>query len=97
MKKVFNIVLAIILLCAFVGGIIYYNHFHNNIGKDKALEIALDDAGLKKTDVYEIEIDYEGDRSFSRYEIEFKNQGYEYIYLIKANSGEIVQASKSFD
>ncbi len=61
------------------------------IGSDRAKEIALEHAGLTKTNVHnlELEIDYEGGRMV--YEIEIYADQKEYDYDINAETGEIVK------
>ncbi|MGN1345185.1 MAG: PepSY domain-containing protein, partial [Eubacteriales bacterium] len=61
------------------------------IGSERALEIALDHAGLSEAEVYglEVEIDYE--HGVMVYEVEFDVIGYEYDYDINAVTGEIVK------
>lgn len=60
------------------------------IAKDKAIEIALNKAGLTKGEVYDLESDL--DREIQRviWEVDFETLEYDYSYEIDANTGEIV-------
>ncbi len=64
------------------------------IGRDKALEIALADAGATKDAIkcLEIEMDYE--RGVMVYNVEFDANKYEYEYDIDAITGKIVDVEK---
>ena len=69
------------------------------IGEDKALEIALADAGLSKDDVTltAVKLDYEDDRGVYEYEVEFHQGQTEYDYSIDAVTGEIRDKDKDID
>ena len=59
------------------------------ISKDDALAIVLKDAGLSKSQVKELEIDYDSERGVLTYEIEFEYGNHEYDYEVNAVSGAI--------
>ena len=61
------------------------------IGRDKAISIALDSAGVKQADVrdLETEMDYEG--GVMVYEVEFETADAEYEFDINALNGDIVR------
>ena len=69
------------------------------IGEDKALEIALSDAGLTKDDVTfsAVKLDYEDDRGAYEYEVEFYQGNVEYSYSIDAVTGDIWERDKDID
>lgn len=67
------------------------------ITRDEALNIALADAGLKKADVRDIDVELDYERSLKVYEVDFESGGFEYSYDINAISGEIVQREKELD
>ena len=60
------------------------------IGRTAALEAALEDAGLRKNEVRDIEIERKTKDGIVVYEVEFESAGTEYEYLINARTGEIV-------
>ncbi len=62
------------------------------IGKKKARNIALKDAGLKKSQVsyLNVNLDYEDDYNADIYEVEFNKGRTEYSYDINAYTGEIL-------
>lgn len=67
----------------------------NNIGKDKALEIALNDAGLAKTDVRDIEVELDREVvGTTAYEVSFEEGFDDYDYVIDAETGEILKSKK---
>lgn len=67
------------------------------ITRDEALQIALDDAGLKKSEIKKLEVDLDNDDGVLSYEIEFERKldddtsDYEYEYDIDAYTGEILK------
>lgn len=64
-----------------------------DIGKNKATEIALEDAGVTEADVTRLRVSKDRDRGEDIYEVEFTSQNTEYEYEILASNGDIV----SFD
>lgn len=62
------------------------------IGKDKATQIAYQDAKVSQPTLKEIELDYE--KGVMVYEIEFIKDGIEYEYDIDAQSGQILKRDK---
>ena len=65
------------------------------IGKDKALEIALSDAGVRSVTWSEVEMDY--DDGFMTYEVEFTYNNREYDYEINATTGDILESNREYD
>lgn len=64
----------------------------SDIGKDKAAEIALTDAGLTEAEVTRLRVSKDSDDGQTIYEIKFTNETTEYEYEILASSGEILSA-----
>ena len=64
------------------------------ISKDDAKRIALENAAVLESDIfdYEIELDYE--RGILSYEISFETKDFEYDYDINANDGTIINSEK---
>lgn len=65
------------------------------IGRDKALEIALSDAGVSSPTWSEVEMDY--DDGFMTYEVEFTYNNREYDYEINAITGDILESNREYD
>ena len=65
------------------------------IGRDKALEIALSDAGVSSPTWSEVEMDY--DDGFMTYEVEFTYNNREYDYEINAINGDILESNREYD
>ena len=61
------------------------------IGEDAALKIALEDAGLSKSDVSRIQCELDYDDGRTEYEIEFHKGMTEYSYTLDAFSGKILE------
>ncbi len=68
-----------------------------HIGAGRAEEIALNHAGLKRSQVSDFEIELKDRKSPPYYEVEFKYGGYEYEYEIHAESGKILEFEKEID
>ena len=88
MKK---ILIAVVLLCTLC--LSACSPFGSKlIGKDAALEIALNDAGVEKAKAIDIDIELESDKYNQWYEVEFDAGNLEYDYRIQAETGEILTA-----
>ena len=83
----FVLILAIVLAacgCVFGGP--------KKIGKNAALQAALEDAGLTSEKVADIDIELERDIRSSWYEVSFESGRLEYDYKINAYTGEIISS-----
>ncbi len=60
------------------------------IGQAAALKIALDDAGLKESDVRDLDVELEKTLRKEYYEVDFEYGPYDYEYKIEAYTGEII-------
>ncbi len=67
------------------------------IGNDKASTIALNHAGLSKSQARGFECKLDRENGITVYEVEFEYKGYEYEYEINAVSGKIISVEKSRD
>lgn len=67
------------------------------IGEEKALEIALNKANVKKSDANIIKIELDSDDGFMVYEIEFNVSPYEYDVDIHAENGKVLKFEKEAD
>lgn len=61
------------------------------IGKDKALEIALAKAGLKKSQISGYDVEFECDDGIITYDVEFYSGSVEYEFEIDATTGSILE------
>ena len=66
----------------------------DKITKDEAKKIALNHAGVKETDTYNLKAEYDRDDGVESYEIEFKTKDFEYEYDIAVKTGEILKSKK---
>jgi uncharacterized membrane protein YkoI len=64
------------------------------ISKTKALKIALKHSGFKKSQVYDIDIDWDYEQGRYIYEVSFDKGSKEYNYDIHATTGKILKAQK---
>ena len=85
-KKIFCLGLALFILCS----LIYKSHSALYIKKDEALMIALEDAGLSSSEIFDAEVDFERVRNQAWYEIEFESSSGEHEYTLDARNGEII-------
>ena len=60
------------------------------ITKDKAISIALKDAGIQGADAHNVEVEFDCEDSILVYEVEFPGQGGFWEYVINARTGEIL-------
>ncbi len=67
------------------------------ISKDKALSIALNNAKLNKSDVYDISVELDYKYGQTVYEIDFDYNKYDYEYYINATTGKIIHHFKEID
>ena len=68
-----------------------------DIGKDKAVQIALEDAKLTETDVSRLYVEKDLENGKDTYEVKFFNDSKEYEYEILAGDGKIVKSSFSIE
>ena len=61
-----------------------------NIGKDAALEVALEDAGVNESDTTRLKVSEDRDDGRTIYEIQFDADGREYDYEVQASDGKIL-------
>lgn len=67
------------------------------IGEEKAIAIALGNAGLNQNSVTELECEYDIERGVAVYDVSFKSAGIEYDYEINAATGDIIKAETEKD
>ncbi|MBQ6401701.1 MAG: PepSY domain-containing protein, partial [Firmicutes bacterium] len=67
------------------------------ITKEKALAIALENAGINESDVTYSHAYFDCDDGVMIYEVDFKAGGREYDYEIDATTGEVIQAESEVD
>ncbi len=67
------------------------------IGRDSALQAALNHAGVSQSDVYDLKIEQELDDRTPHYEIEFKAGRVEYDYEIDAANGNVLKFDQEHD
>lgn len=63
-----------------------------DIGKDAALETALDDAGVKESDTTRMKVAEDKEDGRKIYEVQFDAAGKEYDYEVQASDGRILSA-----
>ncbi len=69
----------------------------SGIDKDKAVQIALDDAKLAETDISRLYVEKGFENGKDTYEVKFTNGSKEYEYEILADDGKIVKSSFSIE
>ena len=58
---------------------------------------ALEHAGVKAEDAYDLSVELDNEHGKAIYEAEFKSGGYEYEYEIDASTGDVLKFDKEFD
>ena len=65
--------------------------------RDRAIEIALQAAGLARADVRDLEAETEREQNGVFWEVEFEAGGYDYTYDIHAENGSIINQKREPD
>ena len=94
MKKAFLIGFVLILAAALIVGFFLWRGSAGRIGRDRALEIALNDAGLTRAEVRDVSVDFERENSTAFYEVSFEQGLQEYEYAVDAASGKILYGGR---
>lgn len=94
MKKFFKTIAVIFVFLLVLGGAVggYFIHRHNSmyIGRDEALRIALNDAGVDASAIRDRDIDFDSGYGSAWYDVDFETAGMEYEYSLDAVTGEIL-------
>ena len=69
----------------------------SDIGEDRAVEIALADAGIAEADASYLRVHLDRDDGFIYYDVDFASQGMEYDYAIQVSDGAILKAEREWD
>lgn len=67
------------------------------ISRDKALEIALNTAGINQADIRDLDIELDTERGILVWEIDFEHKDLEYSYDVNAVDGTITKAKRELD
>lgn len=89
MKKLAAAIIAVAAAGMFTGCGIFGG---NDIGRDEALQVALDDAGVDEADTTRLKVSEDRDDGRKVYEIQFDAGDREYDYEIQASDGRILSA-----
>ncbi len=87
--KLVKICVLVLAVCLIISGCAWGE---KRIGKDAALQIALDDAGLTRDQVTDVSVDLEREMGSSWYEVDFEKGLTEYEYTVNATTGEIISS-----
>ncbi len=94
MKKFLKVFVIILVLLLVVGGAVggFFLHRYNTmyIGRDEALRIALNDAGVDASAIRDRDIDFDSEHGAAWYDVDFETAGMEYEYSLDAVTGEIL-------
>lgn len=66
----------------------------SQISASKAKSIAFNDAGLKESEVYDLEVELDRDNGTLHYDVSFEKDGKDYDYEINAKTGKIISVEK---
>ena len=67
------------------------------ITRERVLEIALDKAGVKQSDIHDLDIELDRERGTTVWEVDFDHGNLEYSYDINAETGEITKVERERD
>lgn len=87
--------LVVVGLC--IGGYFIWRHNSMYIGKNEAIDIAINDAGLSRAQVYDIDAEFEKSHGQAWYDVDFNSQAMEYEYVIDAVNGSVLSRFSSPD
>ena len=93
MKVMKKAVLIVVVLALVAAACVYAFGDSKRIGKDAALQIALEDAGLTRDEVTDVDIEFEKTPSSAWYEIEFELGRTDCEYRIDAYTEEILSSA----
>ncbi|MBQ7930695.1 MAG: PepSY domain-containing protein, partial [Clostridia bacterium] len=65
--------------------------------ESEVLLTALEHAGVKAEDAYDLSVELDNEHGKAVYEVEFKSGAYEYEYEIDASTGDVLKFDKEFD
>ena len=65
--------------------------------ESEVLLTALEHAGVKAEDAYDVSVELDNEHGKAVYEAEFKSGGYEFEYEIDASTGDVLKFDKEFD
>jgi uncharacterized membrane protein YkoI len=94
---VFSIVLVLALAlsaCAYYENGKFYNP---DINRRKAIEIAVNEAGVARNDVRDLDVEFDVKRGVAVWEVDFEYSGLEYSYDVDAETGAIARAEREID
>lgn len=97
LKTFIIILMAVVVIGLCIGGYFIWRHNNMYIGKDAAIDIAINDAGLSRSLVYDIDTEFEKSHGHAWYDVDFKDHGMEYDYVINAVDGSILSSSAQPD
>lgn len=69
----------------------------SDITRERALEIALEKAGVKESDIRDLDIELDDERGEKVWEIDFDHENLEYSYDINAETGAITKVERERD
>ena len=67
------------------------------ISKDRAIELALQTAGVDKASAFDIDAELDRERGVPCWEVDFETREHEYSYDINANDGSVVKSEREFN
>ena len=91
MKKLSVLLVALILILALSAC------EKSSITRERALEIALEEAGVAETDNWDLDIELDQERGAKVWEIDFEHGNMEYSYDVNAESGDITKVERERD
>ena len=98
LKTVLIIFLVLVIIGLAIGGYFIWRHTTTYIGKDAALSIAVQDAGISANQIKEADADFEKSAYAAWYDVDIDTRdGMDYEYDIDAKTGEILSSRSKLD
>ena len=94
MKKISLLFIALILVLALSA---CGSFGKPDITRERALEIALEKAGVKESDIWDLDIELDTEFGRAVWEIDFEHENSEYSYDVNAKTGDVTRSSRERD
>lgn len=92
LKTALIVICVLLVIGIIIGGFFIWRHKTMYIGADAALKCATDDAGVRSSEIFDVDVEFETKRGQSLYEVEFETAEAEFDYIIDARTGEVLSA-----
>ncbi|MBO5716024.1 MAG: PepSY domain-containing protein [Clostridia bacterium] len=99
MRK-FAILSIVLILTLALSACAYYENgkFYNpDVNRKKAVEIAVNKAGVARSDIRDLDVEFDVERGIAVWEIDFEHGALEYSFDVDAETGSITKVERERD